>query len=197
MKDLTYLPTQESKDIGNVVCRNQSMKYLSFLSWTELHTYFVRREIKNLVWLWTPCSPVVFNSEKNKCHLLFTYRTWEPDRSQREGRRWRAPGSHLCSPHHRSCYPSSDASVENRPCDFGDSISQKFVFGTLDSNFGLRLRTQELSLRTWNFGLRLVNNFRPNPNWTSGWICELGLTIIKYYLSLTNLKVIFNIYHDM
>ena len=162
MKDLTYLPTQESKDIGNVVCRNQSMKYLSFLSWTELHTYFVRREIKNLVWLWTPCSPVVFNSEKNKCHLLFTYRTWEPDRSQREGRRWRAPGSHLCSPHHRSCYPSSDASVENRPCYFSESISPKICIwdfglkfctqtsdsGVQPSDFRLRIQASDLELWT-------------------------------------------------
>ena len=35
---------------------------------------------------------------------------------------------------------------------------RKFGFGTLDSYFGLRLWTQDFRLRTWDFGLRLVNN---------------------------------------
>ena len=39
----------------------------------------------------------------------------------------------------------------------------KFRFETLDSFFGIRLWTQDLRLRTWNFGLRLVN-------WVVRWV---------------------------
>ena len=34
---------------------------------------------------------------------------------------------------------------------------RKFGFGTLDSYFRLSLWTPDIRLRTWNFGLRLVN----------------------------------------